>query len=576
MKTISLSLQGHVSIHDVIDVGCNLIKVHLDQDTAKTLDMRRDQVVQFVTERSEPAYGFNRGFGHNVKLGVNASDTATLQENLILSHACEVGDPIDIPIGRITMFLRAASLAKGNSGVRSLVVQQIIDFLNAGITPLIPRYGSVSASSDLAPLSHIALGLIGQGKVFYKDKIIPASEALADSGLSPLKLKMKEGLALNNGAQYSNALGIYALHKMEMLLKTASISTAMTTLVMLGSDTPFREDLHKLRPHNGAQQVAKWIWDLMQGSPIREAHRPYDIDGEIQDPYPYNIRCAAQILGVVHECCARARQTFEIEANSVTDNPIILQAKRENGWDVFEDGKYSGQYIDIVSGGHFHGMPIAIDLYGMVQATSIMSTLINVRCARYVDETRNKGLGSDLKWTDHDDQTTAKIKNAVSSGMMIPEYVTASLTNMIWGLSMPSHLFSLSTDAGQEDHVSMAANVGLRLIDALPRLADALAIELAFCAQAAAIRKASPAIPSRSEKVHDAYKIDQYPWTEEQRKLNPVGEEILNFLYQYFPVVTQDRYMAEEIASLSKHILAGDIVNLTTNYVDLGMSVVRG
>jgi histidine ammonia-lyase len=366
-----------------------------------------------------------------------------------------------------------------------------------------------------------------------------------------LKLEMKEGLALNNGVQYSTALGITAIGRLDRLVRTAAITTALSAQVMLGADTPFREDLHALRPHKGAQRAAKWIFALMKDSPLREAHRDVDVDGELQDPY--NLRCAAQVLGTCVELVERARATFTIEANSVTDNPIVLKAA---------GGRHAGKHVDAVSGGHFHGMPVAVDLYGLMQAVSIVSVLTNLRCARYVDGARNKGLGADLKWpgdlgllkeagdtSRHDDDI--RKRQAVSSTLMIPEYATASLANMIWGMAMPSHLFSLSTDAGQEDHVSMAANVGLRLHDVLPRLADALAIELCFAFQAAAIRREMRMIPSRRTTF-----VRLKP---EQCRLSPASEAVLKEVGRHFKIVKVDRSLAGEIAALARAVLAGDI-----------------
>lgn len=288
------------------------------------LDDRRSQIVAKIRQTNEPAYGFNRGFGHNVDIPVPEDRLAALQENLIRSHSCGTGAPAPVEVVRAAMFLRAVSLSRGRSGIRSQVVDMLIQMLNQGITPVVPRLGSVGASGDLAPLSHIALALIGEGTVFLRDSAEPVktSDALQQAGISPLRLEMKEGLALNNGLQYSTAFGILAYFKLRSILKTAVISAAISTQVMLAADTPFRPDLHELRPHKGAVKVAGWIWELMKDSPIREAHAPYKIDGEIQDPY--SIRCAAQILGACHDLIEETRVTLETEANSVTDNPLLF------------------------------------------------------------------------------------------------------------------------------------------------------------------------------------------------------------------------------------------------------------
>jgi histidine ammonia-lyase len=226
--------------------------------------------------------------------------------------------------------------------------------------------------------------------------------------------------------------------------------------------------------------------------------------------------------------------------------------------------------VEVVSGGHFHGMPVAIEMFNLLQALAIMAQLSNMRCVRYVDEARNKGLGSDLKWPGPTDDKELRKRQALWSGMMIPEYVSAALTNWIGGACMPSHLFSLSTDAGQEDHVSMAANVALRVMDTLPRLAETLAIELAFAAQAAAIRKEMDYIPSKSFGPDGETKKERYQWSPEQRRLNQVGEAVLQKIYEVFPKVMSDRCMADQIQELAECVLQGNILRTAEGFVKLG------
>ncbi len=265
---------GHkLNVLAAVSVARGGVKVALDVSARAILSTRRKQVVDFITRTQDPAYGFNRGFGHNVDVAVPPDKLALLQKNLIRSHASGVGDAAPVDVIRLTMLLRAHSLAQGHSGVRPEVIESLIDFLNHGITPVVPRFGSVGASGDLAPLSHIALALIGEGEVFCEGVRLSAVEALKKVGLSPLELQMKEGLALNNGVQFSTAWGIINLIECENLLKTAAISTALSTQVFLGSDTPFAAELHALRPHPGAEAMAKIISGLMVGSPLREAHR---------------------------------------------------------------------------------------------------------------------------------------------------------------------------------------------------------------------------------------------------------------------------------------------------------------
>lgn len=564
---IVLNHDVNVSLQDVLAVGQGE-NVVLADATRELLAQRRAQVVDFIRQTGRPAYGFNRGFGSNVDKPVSPENLESLQWNLIRSHACGVGPEAPSEVVRSAMFLRAASLVRGHSGIRPEVVEQLLLFLNRNIVPKVPRFGSVGASGDLAPLSHIALCLMGEGQVDGG----PTSEVLRKAGIAPLVLEMKEGLALNNGMQFTAAYAIHLWAKTGTLLGQAIMNTALAVQVLLGSDTPFRQDLHALRPHPGSVDVARRISQWVDGAPIRASHEQYDVDGVVQDPY--SLRCSAQILGACQELLDDAQRTLSIEANSVTDNPILLQSSER-----------PGHYTNIVSGGHFHGMPLATRIFGLLQAMGIMARLANMRCNRYVDSARNRGLGHDLK---HPSLTVEE--EATHSAMMIPEYVSAALTNHIWGACMPSHLFSLSTDAGQEDHVSMAAGLAVRGWETADRLAEVLGIELAYSAQAAAIRKVQSHFPSKvplCSREREAVKpaLDgyvaavsevarphhfdvevrtelHYAWTPEERRLSPVCERVLERVHSVFPPVVHDRFMAEQLAALSALVSSGELITL--------------
>lgn len=404
-------------------------------------------------------------------------------------------------------------------------------------------------------------------------KTLPAAEALKQAGLVPLRLEMKEGLALNNGVQVMNALGLIACDRLQTLLTTAAISSALTAQVMLAPDTYFRSDFHAVRPHPGAVRVADWIWRIMQDSPIRQAHRDFKDDGQVQDPY--NIRCAAQILGAAHDLISQAEKTLLIEANSATDNPILLPDDH-------------GQYIDVVSGGHFHGMPVAVQVYNLMQALGIIAGLSHQRSVRSVDPIRNKGLGRDLKWPG-----LSRDEKSISSGMMMLEYASAALLNAIWGEAMPSHLFTISTNSGQEDHVSMGTGLAVRLLRTLPKAAHVLAIELAYTLQAITIRKMLNAIPTEIDLppwvteelaglktrmnghgegvIFDVGVIREMPLSEDQRRLSPVSEKLYEALLAagIFVPVERDRFMAEEMAGLADYILAGRVVDIIVTEMPL-------
>ncbi len=563
---IIIDHQKELTLKDILAVGRKGAKVGLAPATRLMLAERRQQIERSITEQAFPAYGFNRGFGHNVDLAVRTELLSDLQENLIVSHSVGVGQAMDEEVVRTAMLLRANSLSRGFSGIRPELVEAILALLNVGITPLVPEYGSVGASGDLAPLSHIGLALLGRGSVIVKGETLAAAEALSQAGLAPLRLEMKEGLALNNGVQVMNALGLLACDRLQTLLKTAAISSALTAQVMLAPDSYFRPDFQAVRPHPGAVRVAGWIWRIMQDSPIRMAHRDFKDDGQVQDPY--NIRCAAQILGAAHDLISQAQKSLLIEANSATDNPILLPDR-------------DGQYIDVVSGGHFHGMPVAVQIYNLMQALGVIAGLSHQRSVRYVDPIRNKGLGRDLKWPG-----LTRDEKSISSGMMMLEYASAALLNAIWGDVMPSHLFTISTNSGQEDHVSMGTGLAVRLLRTVPKAAHVLAIELAYTLQAITIRKMLTTIPTEVDLpswvteelsslktrmnghgegvIFDVGVIREMSLSEEQRRLSPVSEKLYEALMAagIFPPVKEDRFMAEEVAGLAELIETGGVLDI--------------
>ncbi|BCS89812.1 HAL/PAL/TAL family ammonia-lyase [Pseudodesulfovibrio sediminis] len=563
----------HLTLEQIMAVGHGEATVRMAPATRAMLTERRAQIETSITEQEFPAYGFNRGFGHNVDLSVKAEHLSELQENLILSHAVGAGEPMDATVVRVTMLLRANSLARGFSGVRPDLAESILALLNAGITPQVPELGSVGASGDLAPLSHIAMALIGKGKVTYKGAVMDSAEAMQEAGLEPLKLQMKEGLALTNGVQFMNAIGLVACHQLKVLLQSAAINSALTAQVMLAPDTYYRSDFHAVRPHPGAVQVADWIWQLMQDSPIRNAHRDFKTDGQVQDPY--NVRCAAQVLGAAHDLITQAEKSLLIEANSATDNPILLADEND-------------QYIDVISGGHFHGMPVAVQVYSLMQALGVMASLSHQRSVRFVDPKRNKGLGRDLKWPD-----LTEDENSMSSGMMMLEYASASLLNSIWGDAMPSHLFNISTNSGQEDHVSMGTGLAVRLLKTIPKASHIMAIELAYILQAIAIRKRLKTIPTETEipewvnqelgglktrmngqgkgVVFDACVIREHPLTDAEKTFSPACETLYRIIGEkgLFPVVERDRYLAEDVAGLATFLAGGGIIEAIRENLEL-------
>ena len=536
LKTVTLGAGQDLSLSDIEAVAYGRAQVALApaaRERVSAFRARAEEALQRELARNpgKRVYGLNTGFGSNFRLYVSPSELKQLQENLILSHCTGMGPPAPAPVVRATMLMRAASLAQGHSIVRPAVIDALIAMLNANVTPAVPRYGTVSASGDLAPLSHIAAVVIGKGRVLNeRGEPVPTADYLAEAkpAFTPITLEMKEGLALNNGCQYSNAWGALATAMMRRLVEAAALNAALGVQVMRGTGRPFRADLHALRPHPGSQTIAAWVFDLLEGYEFQDAgvDAKFAYDEKIQDPY--NLRCAAQVLGPCLDLIARAEKTLLIEAQAVTDNPIDLNQSLDS---------YD---LDLItSGGHFHGMPLAVDCYGLLQAAGTMASLSKLRCARIVDPTRNKGLGPQARGHD---------AKATESGLMLTEYTTAGLCNHIWGLSMPSHMLSLPTDSGQEDHVSMAANVGMRAYEAAERLAEILAIEMAFAAQAEYVRGAEAG--KHAEALKPA-------------ALGKRTGAALDAINKAFPRVVSDRELSWDMMSLAEKVMSGEIVQAT-------------
>jgi histidine ammonia-lyase len=601
MAMVTLTLKGELELKHIKAV-CReqpeevKLNDHAREALQKLRDAAEKEIGDGSTLKERPIYGFNRGFGSNVRFVLGddlLNDDATpeerkrvrtqarldLQRNLILSHAANVGPMAPKDVVRATMLFRAQSLARGRSTVRPDVVDALLRLLNDDITPAVPRFGSVSASGDLSPLSHIAAVLIGKGCILlnkagrkaFSAEHVSTEDYMAHSKefnlpeLKPIELQMKEGLALNNGCQWSTAWALLTTMRMSSLVDTACLATALTLQAMVGSGRPFREDFHALRPHPGSVNAARWIFSLLEGYTFQNvtADVKNDFDGELQDPY--NLRCAAQVLGPCVDLIERAKETLLREANSVTDNPVDLNNS---------DAKYT--LDEIVSGGHFHGMPVAVEAYGLLQAAGIMARLSNMRCVRYVDAARNKGLGPQMR---------GDKPKATESGLLIAEYSTAGLCNHIWGLAMPTHMMSMSTDSGQEDHVSMAANVAMRAHEAAERLAEILAVELAFASQALDQRqktgvvtraldpklgaKLPPPQPiawkgSQGGKVTEIFeKKWQTPLPKKALAPGQLTKGAIEAIRETFPLVKSDRELSWDMMALAEKVLSGEIVEKT-------------
>ncbi|MBS3928976.1 MAG: histidine ammonia-lyase [Sphingomonadales bacterium] len=403
-----------------------------------------------ILARGEPVYGINTGFGKLASVRIADDELALLQRNIVLSHAAGTGEPSPVPVVRLMMALKLASLAQGASGVQPETVALLEAMLVQGLTPLVPCQGSVGASGDLAPLSHMTAAMIGVGEIDFAGERLPAAEALAKAGLAPLVLGPKEGLALLNGTQFSTANALAGLFAAERLYQTALVTGALSTEAAKGSDTPFDPRIHALRRHKGQIETAAALRELMAGSAIRASHAVDD--PRVQDPYC--LRCQPQVMGAALDVLRQAATTLLTEANGVSDNPLIFA----------EDDT-------ALSGGNFHAEPVAFAADMIALAVCEIGSIAERRIAMLVDPALS-GLPAFL--TAHP---------GLNSGFMIPQVTAAALVSENKQMAYPASVDSIPTSANQEDHVSMAAH-GARRLAGMVRNAEAvLGIELLAAAQ---------------------------------------------------------------------------------------------
>jgi histidine ammonia-lyase len=490
----TLRLNGHdLTIADIVAVARRGVAVALD----RAAEHRVNDAAKVVAElaKGEAAiYGVNTGFGDLSTVRIPPDRLRGLQQNLVRSHAVGVGDALPDDVVRAILLLRANTLAAGRSGVRKATIELLCDLLNNGVHPLIPMHGSVGASGDLAPLAHVALVLIGEGEAFVDGVRMTGAEALKKKGLNAIELAPKEGLALLNGTQVMTAIGCLALHDAEVLATSADIIGAMSAEALRATDTAWDEALHATRPHPGQQTVAANLRALMAGSPNVASHRTGDT--RVQDPY--SIRCMPQVHGASRDALSYVRGVLEIEINSVTDNPLVFVEERR-----------------IVSGGNFHGQPVAIALD---TATIAVAELADVSEAR-IDRMTN-GHTSGLPAFLSPDP-------GMNSGLMVAQYTAAALITENRLRSFPASVESVTTSAGMEDHVSMGTHAAHKLAAVTRNTRDVLAIE-ALCAAQGLDLLAATAGPG----VEDARRVvrEHVPVLERDRALAPDIETISDMI----------------------------------------------
>lgn len=409
-----------------------------------------EKLVREILERGDAVYGVNTGFGALASVRIPAGEVRALQKNLVRSHAVGVGDPLPADAVRAIMLLRANTLAAGRAGVRRELVELLIDMLNRGVHPIVPMHGSVGASGDLAPLAHLALVMIGEGEAIHDGKRKSAVDALKHADLRPIELGPKEGIALINGTQVMTGIGCLALHDAEVLARSADVIAAMSAEALRATDQAWDSAIHDARPHPGQRAVAANLRALMDGSAIRESHR--EGDPRVQDPY--SVRCVPQVHGATRDALGYVRRVLETEINAVTDNPLVFP----------EDGR-------VLSGGNFHGQPVAIALDLATIAVAQLGEIGEARIDRLTNG-HTSGLPAFLS-----------PDPGSSSGFMVAQYTAAALVAEDRLRAMPASVQSIPTSAGMEDHVSMGTHAAHKLTAVVRNVRDILAIESLCAAQ---------------------------------------------------------------------------------------------
>jgi histidine ammonia-lyase len=445
------------------------------------------RVVEDAVASGEVVYGVTTGFGALANVRIDPAKASDLQHGIVRSHATAVGRPLSRLEARAMLLLRAHVLALGHSGVRPELVDLMVQMLNADVIPSVPEQGSLGASGDLAPLANLALPMIGAGEVLADAGSEPAAGAMRRAGLAPLTLEAKEGLALVNGTQGMLAIGALAAERLSTLLRTADVVAAMTIEAALGTDAPFDDRLQRLRPHPGQAASASNLRRLLDGSPILASHR--ESEHLVQDAY--SLRCAPQVHGATRDALGFARGVLEIELNAVSDNPIVLP----------DDG-------DIVSGGNFHGQPVAVATDTLATATVGMASISERRLYRLLDPVLSNGLPPFLV-----------PESGLNSGFMLVQYTAASLVSESKSLAHPASVDSIPSSAGQEDHVSMGMTAARHAREVVANAEIVVALEALGASQALDLR--APLDPGRATAAVKRALRAAVPFYEADREFGP-------------------------------------------------------
>jgi histidine ammonia-lyase len=510
-RTTAVRLTGEdLTSADVWRVAVEGAGAELD-DSARTKMSAAREVVERAMKEEAPTYGVTTGFGRFVSKRVPAELAEELQLRLLRSHACGVGEPYPDEVVRAAMLMRANALAKGYSGARVEVAELLLECLGRGVLPEVPSRGSVGASGDLAPLAHLALPLVGEGRATVEGERMAGGEALARVGLEPVRLQAKEGLSLVNGTQFMGAFAALGLVRARRLAKAADAACALSVDALQGSRASFLPQVHELRPLHGQVASAANVLALLEGSAIIEAHRWCN---RLQDAY--SLRCAAQVHGASRDLLDYVEYTTEVELNAATDNPLVL----------VEDGT-------MLVNGNFHGQPLGFALDALAMAVSELGSISERRTERLVNPALSEGLPAFLA-----------ADGGLNSGFMIPQYVAASLVSENKSLCHPASVDSIPTSAGQEDHVSMGNASGLKAWQVLANAERVIAIELLAGAQAVEFH--APLEAGRGARTVRA------------------------FVRSHSPRLGDDRPLGDDIEAVAAAVRDGSLVAAVESEVELG------
>jgi histidine ammonia-lyase len=488
-----------LSLQYVRDLLAKNSRLALSDEAKERIQKCRDYLDRKMQQQTAPIYGITTGFGSLCNVSVDRSQLAQLQKNLVMSHACGLGEEVPHDIIRLMLFLKIQSLSYGYSGVQLATVERLVAFFNEGVYPVVYQQGSLGASGDLAPLAHLCLPLLGLGEVDYEGRRMPAQELNRLKGWQPIELQSKEGLALLNGTQFMGSFGLAILLKAHRLSALADLIAALSLDAYDGRVEPFTEGVHTVRPHTGQLQTAAVMRRLLEGSEIAAQPKAH-----VQDPYSF--RCVPQVHGASKDCLAYVSQVFETEINSATDNPTVLPDEDK-----------------VVSAGNFHGQPLALALDFLAIGLAELGSISERRTYQLISGKR--GLPSFLV-----------ARPGLNSGFMIPQYTQASIVSQNKQLCTPACIDTIDSSQGQEDHVSMGANAATKCYRVVQNLEKILAIELLNAAQALEFRR-----PLRSSAIVETFVAsfrETVPFVEEDPLMYPLMQAAVKFL-QETPVLNE-------------------------------------